>query len=102
MNGLSTTRQLPTGSRLPDEPARFVLVAFTVVPLHSLSLPAGTRIPFGNGFVLQNIPAWVKNDKGILSGIHNNDRQLIEDDKHALIAEYEADGIGFESRHPPS
>jgi hypothetical protein len=44
----------------------------------------------------------VKNDKGILSGIHNNDRQLIEDDKHALIAEYEADGIGFESRHPPS
>ena len=69
-------------------------MAFTVVPLHSLSLPAGTRIPFGNGFVLQDIPAWVKNDKGTLSRIHDNDRQLVEDDKHALVAEYEADGIG--------
>jgi len=69
-------------------------MAFTVVPLHNLSLPAGTRIRFGSDFVLQDIPPWVKKDKGILAGIHNNDRQLIDHDHHALVAEYEADGIG--------
>src|SRR2546421_572678 len=36
---------------------------FTVVPLHNLKLPASTRIPFGNGFVLQDVPEWVKNDR---------------------------------------
>jgi hypothetical protein len=69
-------------------------VAFTVVPLHSLSLPAETRIPFGEGLVLQDLPEWVKSDHGILAQIHKNDRDLIEDDKHALVADYEADGIG--------
>ena len=74
--------------RLAGGRARLWLMAFTVVPLHNLSLPAGTRIPFGSSFVLQDIPPWVKNDRGILAGIHNNDRQLIDHDHHALIAEY--------------
>jgi hypothetical protein len=52
-------------------------MAFTVVPLHNLNLPHGTRIPFGNGFFLEDVPQWVKEDKGILAYINYNDRQAI-------------------------
>jgi hypothetical protein len=31
-------------------------MSFTVVPLHNLDLPAGTIIPFGTKFVLQDVP----------------------------------------------
>jgi hypothetical protein len=69
-------------------------MAFTVVPLHNLHLPPGTIIPFGNDFVLQDMPQWVKDDKGILGDINYYDRQAILQDQHALVAEYEANSIG--------
>jgi hypothetical protein len=68
-------------------------MSFTVVPLHNLDLPPGTPIPFGNGFVLQDTPAWIKADKGTLAGINRNDRDLVLDGKHALVAEYEAPSL---------
>jgi hypothetical protein len=40
---------------------------FTVVPLHGLNLPCGTRIPFGSQFVLQDIPEWLRQDRQILT-----------------------------------
>jgi hypothetical protein len=69
-------------------------MSFTVVPLHNLDLPAGTRVAFGKGFVLQDTPAWVKADKGTLADINRNDRNLVLDGKHALVGEYEAEGLG--------
>lgn len=67
---------------------------FTVVPFHNLHLPLGTKIPFGNDFVLQDIPRWVKEDKGILADIAYHDRQAILQGRHALVAEYDANSIG--------
>jgi len=69
-------------------------MSFTVVPLHNLNLLTGTRVPLGNGFVLQDAPEWVKDDKGILADIDRNDRQATLDARHALVAEYEAQAIG--------
>jgi hypothetical protein len=69
-------------------------MSFTVVPLHSLNLPTGTTVPFGNGFVLQDVPEWVKEDKYILADIDRKDRQATLDARHALVAEYEAEAIG--------
>jgi hypothetical protein len=69
-------------------------MAFTVVPLHNMHLPRGTNVSFGNDFVLGDLPQWVKDDKGILGDINYYDRQAILEDKHALIAEYEANSIG--------
>lgn len=77
-------------------------MAFTVVPLHNLHLPRGTSIPFGNDFVLQDMPQWVKDDKGILGDINYYDRQAILEDKHALVAEYEANSIGQPIPHGQS
>jgi hypothetical protein len=69
-------------------------MSFTVVPIHNLDLPAGTCIPFGDGFVLQDVPDWVKSDSHILADINRNDRDLTLDAKHAFVAEYEAEAIG--------
>jgi hypothetical protein len=69
-------------------------MASTVVPLHNLHLPPGTNIPFANDFFLQDMPQWVKNDKGILGDINYHDRQAILEAKHAFVAEYEAHSIG--------
>jgi hypothetical protein len=38
-------------------------MSFTVVPLHNLKLAPGTRIPFANGLVLQDLPNWVREEK---------------------------------------
>jgi hypothetical protein len=69
-------------------------MAFTVVPLHNLRLPAGTRIPFGDNFTLQATPEWVKADKGTLANINYQDRQSTLAANYALVAEYEADSMG--------
>ncbi|MFB3777581.1 MAG: hypothetical protein ACE141_08210 [Bryobacteraceae bacterium] len=68
-------------------------MSFTVVPLHNLSLPSGTRAIFGNGFVFQDVPQWVKNEP-ILKDLSRHDRQSVLDAKHALVAEYDAPSIG--------
>ena len=70
-------------------------MSFTVVPLHNLDLPAGSRIPFGKTFVLQDVPEWLKQDKHILNDIGRTDRDLTLTAKHALISEYDADSLGF-------
>src|ERR1035441_6803045 len=70
-------------------------MSFTVVPLHNLDLPAGSRIPFGKNFVLQGIPEWLKQDKSILRDIGQTERDLTLAAKHALVSEYYADSLGF-------
>jgi hypothetical protein len=69
-------------------------MSFTVAPLRNLNLPVRTKIPFGNGFFLQDVPQWVKDDKGILADINYHDRQATLEAKHALVAEYDAKSIG--------
>jgi len=78
----------------PQAELNYVIMSFTIVPLQNLRLPAGTKIPFGNGFFLQDVPQWVKEDKGILADMYYHDRQAILDAKHALVAEYDAKSIG--------
>jgi len=68
-------------------------MSFTVVPLHNLSLDPGTRAEFGSGFILQDVPEWLKNEP-ILKNLSWADRHDLSDAKHALVAEYEAAGIG--------
>ena len=68
-------------------------MSFTVVPLHNLSLPVGTRAEFGSGFIFQDVPQWVK-DEPILRDLNRHDRQSVLDAKHALVAEYDAPSIG--------
>ena len=70
-------------------------MSFTVVPLHNLDLPAGSRIPFGKHFVLQDVPEWLKQASHILTDIGRTDRDLTLAAKHALVAEYDADSLGF-------
>jgi hypothetical protein len=69
------------------------LMSFTVVPLHNLSLPVGTQIPFGNGLVLQDVPEWLRKEP-ILKDLSRSDRYSLSEAKHALVAEYEASAIG--------
>jgi hypothetical protein len=70
-------------------------VSFTVVPLHNLNLPAGTNVSFGRGFVFQDVPAWVRTDQQILATLSQGERMLIERTRHALVAEYYADSLGY-------
>jgi hypothetical protein len=64
-------------------------MSFTVVPLHNLSLEPGTRIEFGDGFVFQDAPEWLKTQP-MLKDMSRHDRQSVADAKHALVAEYAA------------
>lgn len=70
-------------------------MSFTVVPLHNLDLPAGSRIPFGPKFTIQDIPEWLKKDKH-LGDLSRQDRASVLQDKQALVSEYEARQIGPE------
>lgn len=69
-------------------------MSFTVAPFRNLNIGQGTKVPFAEGFFLQDVPQWVKEDKGILGDINYHDRQAILDAKHALVCEYEANSIG--------
>lgn len=69
-------------------------MAFTVVPLHNISLPAGIRIPFGNDLVFQETPSWVKDDKSFLKYLSHHDQRSVLDSENAFVADYEADSIG--------
>jgi hypothetical protein len=73
--------------------AKLSLMSFTVVPLHNLDLPAGSRAMFGNDFVVQEVPEWVKKDS-LFEHPSRHDRQSTLEAKHALVAEYEASSIG--------
>jgi len=69
-------------------------MSYTIVPLHNLDLPIGTRIPFGKKFVLQDVPVWLKKDSGFLADIGRHDRVSTLQAKQALVSEYEAASIG--------
>jgi hypothetical protein len=68
-------------------------MSFTVVPLHNLNLPTDSRAEFGSGFILQEVPEWVKKDP-MLDHLSYPDRHSILVSKHALVSEYEAASIG--------
>jgi len=68
-------------------------MSFTIVPFHNLDVPADTRVEFGGGFVLQQIPAWVK-EESILRDLSRPDRESVFDSKLGLVAEYTAAAIG--------
>src|SRR5437588_771711 len=68
-------------------------MAFTVVPLHNLNLGAGARVPFSAGFVLHNVPQWLRDDS-LLKSVSYIDRENISETMHALVAEYDVNVIG--------
>jgi hypothetical protein len=68
-------------------------MAFTVVPIHNLSLPAGTVIPFGK-FTIQDVPQWLLNEP-ILKDLCERDRQGIKEAHQAIFSEYYADSYGY-------
>ena len=68
-------------------------MSFTIVPLHNLDLPTNTRVEFGSGFVLQQLPAWVKHEP-ILKGLSRRDIEGVSAAMLALVAEYPASAIG--------
>jgi hypothetical protein len=68
-------------------------MSFTVVPLHNLNLPAGSRVPFGK-FTIQDVPEWLLKDD-ILKDLSEHDRKGVHRAKQALVSEYHADTYGF-------
>lgn len=44
-------------------------MSFTIVPLHNLDRPEGSRIPFGKKFAIQDVPTGLEKDKTTLSEI---------------------------------
>jgi hypothetical protein len=70
-------------------------MSFTVVPLHNLQLPKGTRIAFGKGFILTDMPEWLLADKMAMADVGFDDRHLTKNASQALVAEYEADSWGY-------
>ena len=67
-------------------------MAFTVAPLHNLSLTAGTVIPFGK-FTIQDVPEWLIKEP-ILTDLSRHDRDGVHSATQALVSEYEADSYG--------
>jgi hypothetical protein len=67
-------------------------MAFTVVPLHNIALPAGTVIPFGK-FMIKDVPDWLLKEP-ILKQLSEHDRVSVHDAKQALVSEYKADSYG--------
>ena len=70
-------------------------MSFTVVPLHNLDLPEGSRIPFGPKFTIEDIPEWIKKDTTTLNNLARHDRLSVLEDKQALVSEYVADYYGY-------
>jgi len=70
-------------------------MSFTVVPIHNLDLPPGTRVPFGKYFVLQDVPGWLLKDDLIMTDIGRTDRHLTQAAKHAWVSEYYANCLGY-------
>jgi hypothetical protein len=68
-------------------------MSFTIVPLHNLNLPVGSRIPFGK-FTIQDVPDWLLSDH-FLERLSAHDRAGVQRAKHALVSEYHADTYGF-------
>jgi Apea-like HEPN len=68
-------------------------MSFTVVPLHNLDLKPGTVVPFGK-FSIQPTPGWLLNDS-IVKDLSSHDRSAVQNAKHSLVSEYEADSYGF-------
>ncbi len=67
-------------------------MAFTVAPLHNISLPPGSIVPFGK-FTIKDVPDWLQNET-ILDDIARHDRMATKTCQQALVSEYEADSYG--------
>jgi len=68
------------------------MMAFTVVPLHKLSLPKGANYSFGK-FTIQDVPEWLlKND--ILDDLCAEERRGVKEARQALVSEYYAESYG--------
>jgi hypothetical protein len=61
--------------------------------LHYLSLPTGSRIAFADGFILQDLPEWIRQSK-MLDNLSFTDRHGVLQASQALLAEYAASSIG--------
>jgi hypothetical protein len=70
-------------------------MSFTVVPLNNIDIPTGSHIPFGDKFVLQDVPDWLKQDQNYLKDLSRDERELVLAEKHALVSEYYANTLGF-------
>ena len=68
-------------------------MSFTVAPIHNLSLPSGTVLPFGK-FAIQDVPEWLRKEP-ILERLSAHDRDGVHRAKQALVSEYEADSYGY-------
>jgi hypothetical protein len=68
-------------------------MSFTIVPLHNLKLPAGSRVPFGK-FTIQDVPGWLLKDH-ILEKLSEHDRSGVLNATQALVSEYYADSYGY-------
>jgi hypothetical protein len=52
-------------------------MSFTVVPLNNIDIPTGSHIPFGDKFVLQDVPDWLKQDQNYLKDLSRDERELV-------------------------
>lgn len=64
-------------------------MSFTVVPLHRFTLPPAPHVTFGGGFILENKPTWLQQDR-TFSVLSMTDQDIVHFATHALIAEYDA------------
>ena len=67
-----------------------VFVSFTIAPIYHLSLYPTTQIPFGGGFLLKDVPRWLR-DESTLQNFSRHDRDQIKFAQHAFVAEYPDD-----------
>jgi|SRR5665213_121201 len=68
-------------------------MAFTVAPIHNLDVPQGSEVAFGDGFVLKQLPHWVK-DGQMVKNLSYQDQLGILACNVALLSEYQAASIG--------
>jgi hypothetical protein len=66
---------------------RWAYMSFTIAPVHNLILPPGSKVEFGDGFTLQDLPAWLRADPRV-EHLSHDDRELLLRARHALVAEY--------------
>jgi hypothetical protein len=59
----------------------------------NLDLPPDTCVEFGSGFILQQVPTWLK-EESILKDLSRRDRESVFEARLALVAEYKAAAIG--------
>lgn len=67
-------------------------MSFTVAPLHHVTVPLGTQVPFKPDLVFQECPAWLKEDELVKREVEFHPSASIS--SFAFVAEYDAATIG--------